>query len=90
MTASRIERMRELIEARLAPDSLAIRDDSAAHAGHAGARGGAGHYTVHIVASAFAGQPALKRHRLVYDAVATLMPHEIHALSIDARAPGEA
>jgi BolA protein len=89
LSASRIERMRELISAALMPESLAIRDDSALHAGHAGASGGAGHYAVRVVAPAFAGQPMLKRHRLVYQSVASMMPHEIHALSIDARAPGE-
>lgn len=89
MSTTRIERMRDLIHAALSPESLDIRDDSALHAGHAGARDGAGHYAVRIVASAFAGQPAIKRHRLVYESVASMMPREIHALSIDARAPGE-
>lgn len=81
--------MRELIVAALAPEELEIRDDSALHAGHAGARDGAGHYAVRLVAPAFAGLPMLKRHRLVYQSLASMMPREIHALSIDARAPGE-
>jgi BolA protein len=81
--------MRELLESQLAPELLQIRDDSALHAGHAGARDGAGHYAVRIVATAFAGLPALKRHRIVYQSLASMMPNEIHALSIDARAPGE-
>lgn len=89
MSTARIDRMRELIEAAFAPQSLDIRDDSALHAGHAGARGGAGHFAVRIVAPAFAGQALLKRHRLVYQSLASMMPQEIHALSIDARAPGE-
>lgn len=89
MNASRMERMRELMHAALSPESLDIRDDSALHAGHAGARDGAGHFSVTIVAAAFAGQPMIKRHRLVYESVASMMPREIHALSIDARAPGE-
>jgi BolA family transcriptional regulator, general stress-responsive regulator len=81
--------MRELLHAALSPESLDIRDDSALHAGHAGARDGAGHYAVKIVAAAFSGQPMIKRHRLIYESVASMMPQEIHALSIDARAPGE-
>jgi BolA protein len=89
MSAARIERMRTLIETSLAPQWIEIRDDSALHAGHAGATGGAGHYAVRIVASSFAGLPVLKRHRLVYQSLASMMPQEIHALSIDARAPGE-
>ena len=89
MTAERIDRMRALLEAALGPTRLEIRDDSAAHAGHAGASGGAGHYTIGIESAAFAQLPPLRRHRLVYDALSGMMPAEIHALSIDARAPDE-
>lgn len=89
MSATRIERMRALLETALTPQRIEIRDDSALHAGHAGASGGAGHYAVRVVATAFAGLPVLKRHRLVYQSLASMMPQEIHALSIDARAPGE-
>jgi BolA protein len=81
----------ELIRARLAaldPVALEIRDDSALHAGHAGAREG-GHYAVRIVAARFAGLPTLRRHRLVYDAIGDLAGQRIHALSIDARSPDE-
>ncbi len=74
----------------LAPERLEIVDDSAAHAGHAGAREG-GHFTVRIVSTAFAGKPLIQRHRLVHAAVADLMRREIHALSIDkAQTPDEA
>lgn len=72
----------------LAPEKLEIRDDSAQHAGHAGAREG-GHFAVLIVASRFAGLGTLQRHRLVYDAAGDLMQHGIHALSITARTPEE-
>ncbi|MBV8605434.1 MAG: BolA family transcriptional regulator [Pelomonas sp.] len=81
-----------LIEARLRaalePTELAVTDDSAAHAGHAGAREG-GHYTARIVAARFTGLHRVARHRLVYHALADLMQSGIHALAIDARAPGE-
>lgn len=89
MSDTRIARMRSRLEAAFDPRSLIIRDDSALHAGHAGARGGAGHYAVLIEADTFAGLRRLERHRLVYQAIAEMMPGEIHALSIDATAPGE-
>lgn len=80
------------VQARLqevfAPPTLHVRDDSAAHAGHAGAREGS-HLSVLIVSPRFAGLTRVARHRLVYDALSTLMPQGIHALAIDARAPGE-
>lgn len=72
----------------LEPIELQVRDDSAAHAGHAGAREGS-HLSVQIVSHRFTGLTRLARHRLVYDALSTLMPQGIHALAIDARAPGE-
>ncbi|MGU2439790.1 BolA family protein [Burkholderia cenocepacia] len=81
-----------LIEARLtaslAPLSLTVRDDSAQHAGHAGAAAG-GHFTITIVSSAFAGKPRVARHRLVYDALADAMQRGIHALAIVAYTPEE-
>ena len=76
------------VRAALTPDSLQLRDDSALHAGHAGAREG-GHYYLEIVSLRFAGLPRVARHRLVYDALADLMKKGIHALAIDARAPDE-
>ena len=82
---SRIERLRAALQS-LQPTLLDIRDDSARHAGHAGAREG-GHFHVTIAAAAFAGVPAVERHRMVYAAAAELMGREIHALSIDARLP---
>lgn len=80
--------IRAALEQALAPTSIEVVDDSAAHAGHAGAREG-GHYRVTLVASAFAGRPRLERHRMVYSAVAPLMGRGIHALSIIAHAPSE-
>jgi BolA family transcriptional regulator, general stress-responsive regulator len=81
--------MRAALEAALAPESLEIVDDSARHAGHAGARDGRGHFNVRIVSRAFAGLAPLARHRLVYAALGDMMQTDIHALSIVARAPGE-
>jgi BolA protein len=76
------------LQQALEPVALEVHDDSAAHAGHAGAREGS-HLSVRIVSARFAGLPRLARHRLVYDALSTLMPRGIHALAIDARAPDE-
>ena len=86
MTAERISRIRAALEKELAPTRLDIIDDSAKHAGHAGAREG-GHFRVVIVAPAFEGLAQLERHRLVYAAVAPLMGNGVHAFSIVARAP---
>ncbi|GHD63525.1 BolA family protein [Jeongeupia chitinilytica] len=73
----------------LAPEALDVHDDSAAHAGHAGAAAGGGHFDVLIVSDAFAGLNALARHRKVYALLADLMPHRIHALSLKALTPDE-
>ena len=75
--------------AALDPLAVEIEDDSAKHAGHAGARSGGGHFRLTIVSSRFAGCATMARHRLVYDALGPLMKQEIHALSISARTPDE-
>lgn len=77
------------LTAQLAPAELEVVDDSAAHAGHAGARDGS-HFNVRIVSARFAGLPRISRHRLVYDALRPWMAGGIHALAIDARTPDEA
>jgi len=89
MNRERVERMQARLESRFSPCRVEVQDDSALHVGHAGARGGAGHYTVRITTEAFRGRGRIERHRLVYDTLADMIPSEIHALSIDARAPGE-
>ena len=71
--------VRHCIEAELAPSELEIIDESHMHAGHSG-HGGAGHFKVKIVSEKFNGQLPLARHRMVYAAVDSLMPAEIHAL----------
>jgi len=86
--AERVEKIRRVLTARLAPVELVVRDDSAAHAGHAGAREG-GHFSVRVVSDRFAGRTRMQRHQLVYEAVAELMRTDIHALSIQARTPQE-
>ena len=81
--STRVDALRAALQS-LNPTRLEIRDDSAKHAGHAGAREG-GHFHVIIESPAFAGVPARERHRMVYAAAAELMGRDIHALSIDAR-----
>lgn len=88
---STAERIRTALEGRLSPVRLAVEDESAQHAGHAGAREG-GHFRVRIVSERFRGLTRIARHRLVYDCVAqelTLRAAGIHALAIDARTPEE-
>ena len=73
----------------LAPEALDIEDESAQHAGHEGARGGGGHYRLRLVSPRFAGQSLQARHRMVYELLGPMMRREIHALAIQAYAPGE-
>ncbi len=76
------------LRAALSPSSLEVIDDSHKHAGHAGAREG-GHYTVVIVSDRFKNLQRIARHRPVYHSLGELMQQGIHALAIEARAPGE-
>ncbi len=88
MSSTKVELLRLALERELTRLSLEIVDDSAKHAGHAGAREG-GHFRVALVAAVFHGRSQLERHRLVYAAVAPLMGQGVHALSIVARTPEE-
>lgn len=81
--------LRERLTRVLQPVELDIIDESARHAGHAGAASGGGHFIVTIVSPVFENKTLMQRHRLVYDAVGDIMHSEIHALSIQARTPQE-
>lgn len=85
----RVARIEALLRAAFDPVHIEVIDDSAKHAGHAGAAGGAGHYRVRVLSTKFRGLPVLARHRLVYEALRELLPDQIHALGIEADAPGE-
>ena len=88
--SERVDRIRSALQSALQPERLDIVDDSAAHAGHAGAlQSGGGHFSAYIVADAFAGKSAVQRHQLVYKALGELMQTDIHALAIKALAPDE-
>jgi BolA protein len=86
---NRPERIRALLTEALAPSVLDLTDESALHAGHAGAASGGGHYRLKIVSARFEGLKLVMRHRLVYDSVHDMMHTEIHALAITALAPSE-
>lgn len=83
----------EKIRARLAPlqpERVEIGDDSALHAGHAGARSGGGHYRLLIVSQQFESRSTVARHRMIYDALGDMMKTDIHALAIRALSATEA
>jgi BolA protein len=84
------EAIRDKLTAAFQPTRLEIEDDSARHAGHAGARaGGESHFNVLIEAQAFAGAPKVARQRMVHRALADELAGPVHALSVKALAPGE-
>lgn len=86
---TRLELIRERLNTALRPLHCELQDDSAAHAGHAGAASGGGHFSAVIVAECFAGKGLVARHRLVYNALGELMGREIHAFSMRVLTPSE-
>lgn len=84
------ERIEAALRAGLSPVELTITDESHLHAGHAGARGGGGHYRVRVVAEVFRGEGLVARHRRVYALLADEMRGAVHALALTTLAPGEA
>ena len=85
----RVERITTLLQ-DLSPLSCQVEDESALHAGHAGAASGGGHYRLHLISSRFEGLNRVSRHRLVYDCLGKLMKTEIHALALTLLTPAEA
>lgn len=85
VTAARIE---AALREALRPTLVEVQDDSHLHAGHAGAKEGR-HFSVRITSERFAGLSRVARHRLVYDALRSLVAEGIHALAIEARTPAE-
>jgi BolA family transcriptional regulator, general stress-responsive regulator len=85
------DEIRRKLNEALAPAELDVIDDSARHAGHAGARPeGETHFRVRIVSCAFAGMNRVGRQRRVHEILADELRTRVHALSIDAKAPEEA
>ena len=87
MNKERIDAIRAKLSDAFTPTELDIEDESHLHAGHPGAQSGMGHFRVRIVSEHFAGLSRIQSHRLIYDALGTLMQTDIHALSVNASAP---
>ena len=83
------ERIESTLRQALSATEVRVIDESALHAGHAGAAAGGGHYRVTVVSPLFAGKNAVQRHRLVYAALADDMQQAIHALALTTLAPHE-
>ena len=89
MAAERVERIEQCLREALQPQQVQVLDDSAAHAGHAGAATGKGHFRVRIVSERFTGLSSLQRHRLVNQALSSLWDTDLHAVSIVAKTSDE-
>ncbi|MBC7501683.1 MAG: BolA family transcriptional regulator [Herminiimonas sp.] len=86
---ARLDEIRSRLHATFTPLACQLTDESALHAGHAGAASGGSHYRLHLVSDLFEGQNRVNRHRLVYDCLRDMMHTEIHAMAITAVAPSE-
>lgn len=90
-------RIREKLYAALAPALLEVIDDSRKHAGHAhmvslagkAARPGETHFSVKVVSEVFNGKSRIERHRMIHKLLSTEIADGLHALAIEAKAPGE-
>jgi BolA protein len=83
-------RIQQKLTAALAPEQLAVIDDSSKHAGHMGARPeGETHFTINIVAAAFEGMGRVARQRMVYEILAEELAGPVHALAMSAKTPSE-
>lgn len=85
--ASTARRIEHLLQQRLEPTHLEVRDESAAHVGHASA--GKGHFRVKVVSTCFAGMKPLQRHRLVNEVLSALLASDVHALAMETLTPDE-
>lgn len=85
----RLEKIRARLDATFSPAQCQLTDESALHAGHAGAASGGGHYRLHLVSAVFEGKNRINRHRLVYDCLRDMMDKDLHAIAITALAPSE-
>lgn len=83
------ERIATTLRQALAATEVTVEDESALHAGHAGAASGGGHFRVTVVSSQFEGKSLVARHRMVYDALAGEMRHAIHALALTTLTPSQ-
>ena len=86
---TQLDDIRTKLIATFSPTVCLLEDESAMHAGHAGAASGGSHYRLRLISEVFEGKNRLNRHRLVYDCLDDMMQHKIHALAITALAPSE-
>ncbi|MEX0731924.1 MAG: BolA family protein [Aquisalimonadaceae bacterium] len=89
MNTERLKQIEERLRSAIPVEHLEVVDESHLHVGHAGARDGRGHFRVVVISEALAEMSPLQRHRLVYDAMGSLMQTDIHALGIEAMTPAE-
>lgn len=88
---TRLDRLRDALTSAFSPLALEVVDDSARHAGHAGAAaGGETHYTIRLVSPDFAGQSRVARSRAVHEAIAGELRDGLHAVSLTLLSPTEA
>lgn len=81
--------IKDKLASSFAPVELQVIDESHHHAGHSGSRpDGESHFRVEIVAEAFRGKSRVEQHRMVNAALADLLRNRVHALAIQASAPG--
>lgn len=85
----RMATMEKLLREYFSPTALKISDQSAQHQGHSGAKDGRGHFTLYIVADKFNQLSLIQRHKMVYKVLSDMLRTDIHALSINAKAPQE-
>lgn len=88
------DRIREKIEKQLQTKDYVLTDESAKHAGHAGARAkdgaeGETHFHLRVIAPVFSGLSRVARQRLVYDLLKAEMDERVHALSLELKSPDE-
>lgn len=90
LTSSRADRLEAALTDAFSPALLRVVDDSARHAGHAGAQpGGETHYSVLVVSAAFQGMPRVARSRAVHALLAQEFAGGMHALALTLRTPEE-
>jgi BolA protein len=81
------QKIEAILQKTFSPEHLQVEDDSAKHAGHAGARQGGGHYQVTLVSAVFSGKSLVDQHRLVNEALRELFGSEVHALALQTYDP---
>ncbi len=80
-----VDEIKSRLDQRFAPRELEVEDQSALHAGHAGAPPeGESHFAVRIRAMELGPMGRVARHRAIHSALGTELVGRIHALAIDA------